>query len=663
MVPGLASDLRGVHAPRRQQRLWRVAAIAIVLLASVPAAAQARWTDIAKAPMGSEPYLVCAPRADDAACAAIEDPTRGAARRGSIAAGAITKGPEDEVSPALSGSGVEGGYSPEDLRAAYKLPSTTGGSGQTVAVVDAFHDPTAEADLGAYRAEYGLPPCTATEACFREVNQTGGTSYPASNAVWSREISLDLDMVSAICPDCHILLVESNNEETTNLAAAEDEAVWLGATEISNSYAERGASQPASLRAAYDHPGIPITAAAGDEGYGVSSPAASPNVIAVGGTTLEPSASRRGWSETVWSKTGSGCTAEDKPSWQTDSGCAHRTMNDVAAVADPNTPVSVYDSYDTGSPWLLLGGTSVATPIVAATMALADSYTRSFDGAHALYMATANEVGGFNDVLSGSNGSCEGSYLCVAGLGYDGPSGLGSLRGAPTLPPPLAITGTASAITKMGATLEATVKPHAAELSECELEYGSSTEYGQSAPCAPTPGPLTTSVPVAASVGGLDPAATYHFRIAIRYPGGSAVGADASFTTLATPPTLSSAEASAITQSSANLTAQVDPEGEAVQTCSFEYGTSTLYGSSSACTSLPAQGRAPVAVGSTITGLEPNTTYHLRITAENAAGVSYGVDQTFDTLPTPSPPPEPEPEGAHEPPPTGAGTAPAGGAG
>jgi hypothetical protein len=129
------------------------------------------------------------------------------------------------------------GYGPADLQSAYALPSASGGSGQTVAIVDAFDDPTAESDLGSYRSYYGLPPCTTANGCFRKVNETGGTlPPPPPNPDWGLEISLDLDMVSAVCPNCHILLVEANTNLDSDLYTAEDTAAALGANAISNSW-------------------------------------------------------------------------------------------------------------------------------------------------------------------------------------------------------------------------------------------------------------------------------------------------------------------------------------------------------------------------------------------------------------------------------------------
>src|ERR671934_498640 len=264
------------------------------------------------------------------------------------------------------------GYGPADLQSAYKLPSATAGAGQTVAIVDAFDDPTAESDLAQYRSFYGLPPCTTANGCFRKVNQTGGTlPMPAPSPDWALEISLDLDMVSAVCPNCHILLVEANTNLDSDLYTAEDTAARLGANEISNSWGGGEYSGQTSDDAHFNHPGVAITASSGDSGYGVSYPAASRYLTAVGGTSLTRNSSTRGWTETAWSGAGSGCSKyEPKPAWQTDSGCPNRTVADVAAVADPATGVAMYDSFHY-SGWLIFGGTSVSTPVIASVYALA----------------------------------------------------------------------------------------------------------------------------------------------------------------------------------------------------------------------------------------------------------------------------------------------------
>jgi subtilase family serine protease len=316
------------------------------------------------------------------------------------------------------------GYGPADLQAAYNLPSASAGSGQTVAIVDAYDDPNAESDLAVYRSQFGLPACTTANGCFRKVDQNGGTSYPRSDAGWSEEISLDLDMVSAICPNCSIVLVEASSSSFANLAAAVDEAASLGANAISNSYGGSEYSSETSDQSHYDHPGIAITVSTGDNGYGVEFPAASRYVTAVGGTSLTKSGNS--YSETAWSGAGSGCSAYiSKPSWQTDAGCANRTVGDVSAVADPNTGVAVYDTYRLHpGGWLVFGGTSVSSPIIAGVYALAGNAASLTYGSFSY-----SHLSALNDVTSGSNGSCGGSYLCTAGTGYDGPTGNGTPKG------------------------------------------------------------------------------------------------------------------------------------------------------------------------------------------------------------------------------------------
>jgi hypothetical protein len=321
-----------------------------------------------------------------------------------------------------------GGYAPSDLQSAYDLPSSTDGTGRTVAVVDAYDDPTAEADLAVYRSNFGLSACTTANGCFRKVNQSGGTSYPSPNADWASEISLDVDMVSAICPECHILLVEANTAAGSDLGTAVNEAAALGANAISNSYGGPEGSFDSSYDHYYDHPGIAITAGSGDDGYGVNYPAASPYVTAVGGTELLTAANSRGWTETAWSGAGSGCSRyEGQPSWQTGTAninavCHDRAVADVAADADPNTPVDVYNSYSGGG-WVLDGGTSASTPMIASVDALTSN--ASAFGPSYVYSHTA----GLYDVTSGSNGSCGGSDLCTATTGWDGPTGLGTPNG------------------------------------------------------------------------------------------------------------------------------------------------------------------------------------------------------------------------------------------
>jgi subtilase family serine protease len=316
------------------------------------------------------------------------------------------------------------GYSPADLQNAYALPSAKKGKGQVVAVVDAFDDPNAEADLAAYRSNFGLPPCTSSDSCFRKVNQLGRTGhFPSPDPGWATEEALDTQIVSAVCPKCSIVLVEANTPSASNLAKSVDTAVALGANVVSNSYYGYG-DKGMQYAAYYDHPGTIVTASAGDEGYGIAEPAGYPTVVAVGGTKLTVAHNKRGWKEIAWTGTGSGCEARlSKPSWQTDAGCKGRTMNDVAAIADPARGVAIYDTYYAKG-WIEVGGTSVGAPLIAGVYALAGN-AASLDAAQSLYAPGAS----LWDVTSGSNGTCVRKYLCNARTGYDGPTGNGTPNG------------------------------------------------------------------------------------------------------------------------------------------------------------------------------------------------------------------------------------------
>ncbi|MFV8186961.1 MULTISPECIES: putative Ig domain-containing protein [unclassified Streptomyces] len=323
------------------------------------------------------------------------------------------------------------GLGPANLHSAYNLPST-GGSGMTVAVVDAYNDPNAASDLATYRSQFGLSACTKANGCFKQVSQTGSTtSLPSNDSGWAGEEALDIDMVSAVCPNCSIILVEANSANDTDLGTAENEAVALGAKVVSNSWGGSEASSQTSEDTSYfKHPGVAITVSAGDEDYGAEYPATSQYVTAVGGTALSTSSNSRGWTESVWKTsssegTGSGCSAYDpKPSWQTDTGCSKRMESDVSAVADPATGVAVYDTYG-GSGWAVYGGTSASAPIIAGVYALAGTPGSGDYPAKYPYSHTGN----LYDVTSGNNGSCSTSYFCTARTGYDGPTGWGTPNG------------------------------------------------------------------------------------------------------------------------------------------------------------------------------------------------------------------------------------------
>lgn len=333
----------------------------------------------------------------------------------------VTVDPDGKPAAALTPRG----YGPSDLRSAYSLTSasSTGGSGVTIAIVDAYDDANAESDLAVYRSQFGLSPCTTANGCFRKIDQNGGTNYPRGDMGWAEEISLDLDMASAICPNCKILLVEAKSNSFTNLFTAVDQAAKQGASVISNSYGGSEFSSEASYESHYNHSGVAVTVSSGDAGYGVEFPAASKYVIAVGGTSLKSASNARGWTETAWSGAGSGCSAYiSKPSWQADAGCGKRTVADVSAIADPNTGVAVYDTYRLHpGGWLVFGGTSVSAPLVGAVYALGGGST-----AQTVYANNAS----LYDVTSGNNGNCGGSYLCTAVAGFDGPTGKGTPNGS-----------------------------------------------------------------------------------------------------------------------------------------------------------------------------------------------------------------------------------------
>jgi subtilase family serine protease len=320
------------------------------------------------------------------------------------------------------------GYGPSQLQSAYKLSGLSAG-GRTVAIVDAYDDPTAEADLGVYRSQFGLPACTTANGCFKKVSQTGTTTYPTKNGGWAQEISLDLDMVSAACPTCHILLVEANTASFGNLGTAVNRAAsTAGVVAISNSYG--GSDAPDSTYGHYyNHPGIAVTASTGDNGYqGGSYPADSAYTVAVGGTSLRTASNSRGWSETAWSGAGSGCSAYNTAlaaASTFNTGCSKRAMADVSAVADPQTGVAVYDStrYQGRSGWLVFGGTSASSPIIASVYALSGN-TAGYPSALPYQHSSS-----LFDVTTGSNGSCSPSQWCHARTGWDGPTGLGTPNG------------------------------------------------------------------------------------------------------------------------------------------------------------------------------------------------------------------------------------------
>jgi PKD domain/Subtilase family len=386
-------------------------------------------------------------------------------------------------------AGPAGGLTPAELAGAYGYDPSGAASGQTIGIVDAFDDPSIEADLGKFDSQYGLRACTEADKCFRKVGQTGSpTLLPSADTTgWSVEIALDVEAAHSVCPNCSILLVESENALFSNLGAAVQRAVSMGATVVSNSYAGAEGIPSSTEEADYNHPGVVIAAATGDLGYDgwvehkkgsvppqrPNLPAALPSVLAVGGTTLELTEAGQREDERVWNgneeldsfplvegASGGGCsTLFAAPVWQQDvagfaaTGCgAKRMVGDVAAVADPLTGFDIFDSDDCGARceefrrganWLTIGGTSLATPLISAMYGLAGGANGVSYPAAALY-GHLGDASVF-DVTEGGNGACddqglscgvdatsgfiedcEGTTACNAAPGFDGPTGVGA---------------------------------------------------------------------------------------------------------------------------------------------------------------------------------------------------------------------------------------------
>jgi len=328
------------------------------------------------------------------------------------------------------------GYGPGQFRSAYALPSSAA-TQQTIAIVDAYHDPNIAADLNTYSSKFGLPLCNSANPCFQKVNQSGsaGGPFPRADSGWSLEIALDVEVAHGICPNCKVLLVEANSSSLANLSAAVKTAANLGATEISNSYggSEFSSELSETYAAPYNQPGVAVTVSSGDNGYGsFGFPAALSSVITVGGTTLNLGAGSTYGSETVWSGAGSGCSLyATAPSWQgfLEACAGKRGTADVAADADPATGAAVYDSvkYQGRSGWMQIGGTSLSSPLIAGVYALAGGLPAGSTGGSALY-GHLGDGSVLHDVTSGSNGSCT-TIMCKGAVGYDGPTGVGTPLG------------------------------------------------------------------------------------------------------------------------------------------------------------------------------------------------------------------------------------------
>jgi streptogramin lyase len=488
-------------------------------------------------PTGERPYFVCPPASQGrSSCQSVVVPAsaKPAIRAERKALGLAGNG----VSPALEGSGVEGGFSPADLRSAYNVPET-GGKGVTIAIVDAYGYLNAESNLKVYREHYGLPPCTSANGCFRKVNQKGEEkNYPPMNFFdsWDIESALDLDMASAMCPECKLMLIQADDNSNVNLGAAVNKAAELGATVISNSWggSERS-TETEEDTLYYGHSGVPLFFSSGDSAYRVLYPAASTNAVAVGGTSLTKSHDGRAWHESVWQGAGSGCsTFEKKPEWQTDKGCGNRMVADVSAVADPRTPVSMYVTQwgeeATGPGWILVGGTSVSAPVLAGVEARATEAERA-KGAKLFWDQGAE--GKLFDVAEGGNGPCypEPTYFCAGRGGYDGPTGWGT-PGATRPGPPVAATYGATSIGPTRETLKGIVNPNRVEGKNTSYywQVGTTTSYWEEEVGRNSIAASTAPVEVSTTLAGLTWGQTYHYRFVALNSSGLSYGADHTFT-------------------------------------------------------------------------------------------------------------------------------------
>jgi hypothetical protein len=609
---------------RRTMRGLLAAAMLTVLAVPLSAVAIAPPGAAAASPSNVTVEPLCAPAAPgDAQCLAL--------RRTDIAAR-----PAWAITPMTTPSG----FARADLQSAYALPGGSAGSGMTVAVVDAYDLPTAEADLAMYRTQYGLPACTTANGCFRKVDQNGGTSYPAANSGWGGEIALDIDMVSATCPYCKILLVEATTASFVNLGTAVNTAVALGAVAVSNSYSGLESSSATSYDTSYyKHPGVAITASTGDYGYdvtpvgsslyvGVGYPAASPYVVAVGGTSLVKDGSARGWTESAWGDlangigAGSGCSLyEAKPSWQTDPNCSKRMQADVSAVADPYTGVAVYDSYGV-SGWVVVGGTSASSPIIASVFAMARRPAADVYPASYLYADTAD----LYDVTSGSNDiwvtpDCTVTYFCTGVAGYDGPTGLGTPNGTAAFGPPPTVPGKPTSVTATRGNGSALVSWTAPPDNGSAIARYTVTASDGTHTCTWTTGPLSCAV------SGLTNGTAYTFTVTATNGVGTGPASDPSNSvTPATEPDKPTGVTATAYNSSAfvSWTAPASNGGSAITgytaTSSPDGKTCTTSG-----TSCP------------VLGLTNGTPYTFTVVATNGVGPSPASDPSNSVPPAPVP--------------------------
>ena len=486
-----------------------------------------------------------------------------------------------DVAPASTPEPSSG--TPAWLQQAYDTTwlSANAGAGDTVAVVDAYDDPTAASDLATYRSHFGLPACTQTSGCFTVVNQSGKTqaqasSWPSANGDWNLETSMDLDAVSAICPNCNIVLVEATTDGWSDLVTAEGTAAdYPGVDQISDSWGMMVPAAPSPL--AFGYPNVSIVASSGDTGYQLSAgpqyPASEPNVVSAGGTTLTTGSvsGYRGFTETTWAGAGSTCdTYVSKPSWQ-HGACTGRASSDVSADADPNTGLQLYDT--AGGGWLQAGGTSLSSPLVAAFEALVRPTAKTGQWAYSDASLLDDITVGKNDATPSEDlyGTCSTLllYLCNARAGYDGPTGNGSIdgdvvAGGPGMGGPDCAASScgsgssgyaSSALTASSATLEAALYPNGLPTSYY-WQYGTSTGFGSQTATVTTTG-SSGGVSIKSTLQGLSASTTYYYRLVATNGDGTVYGYTFSLTTAAPPANTVSPSVSGTAQQGALLTADV----------------------------------------------------------------------------------------------------------
>ncbi|HEX3617451.1 MAG TPA: hypothetical protein VHU61_12980 [Solirubrobacteraceae bacterium] len=429
---------------------------------------------------------------------------------------------------------------PAYLQQAYDLTylSATRGGGDTVAIVGVYNDPAAASDLATFRSTYGLSPCTQSNGCFQQLNEQGQSApLPAADNNWAEEESMDVEAVSALCPNCKIDLVEANAADAEDLQATITAAIAAGANQVSisgdgiytqNPFTDFSSANVSIDVATGDNGALPT----GEDAY----PAAEPYVTAVGGTTLSPaspgSPNARGINETAWNDSSAGCDMQEAPlPYQPASGCSGRSYADVSADADPSTGLTVYDSPAGG--WFDGGGTSLASPLVAAFQAITGVNGSTPQWA---YADSAN----LNDPSTGVTGSCAGelAMLCSATRGYDGPTGVGSISGAITTGAPgvgLPSFGSSGSktytrkLTKTGAYLQGGLYPNG-EATSYYWQYGTTTSYGsKTRPVSAGAG--SAPVSLSSHLVGLEQGTKYHYRLVATNSSGTEYGYDGSFTT------------------------------------------------------------------------------------------------------------------------------------